>query len=200
MDQVSEISIAPRRTPLHAIRWPAIFAGLAVGISVQLLLMLIGIAAGLAAIEPRNQPDATAISVGAGVWNTISMLIASFIGGYVAARASGLRRTSDGVLHGVVSWGATMLLFAFLTTSALGSVFGGMFGLIASTGSIDIAQGGELTANAASAASGWLSAAIVLSLLAGIIGGSVGARGTRRMPRIEVRPTTLPSGHVPGAG
>lgn len=258
MDYVTDVATA-RRTPLYAIRWPAVFAGLAVGISVQLLLMLIGMAVGLAALEPGDQADARTISVAAGVWNTVTMLIAALIGGYVAARTSGLRRTSDGVLHGVVSWGATMLLFALLATSTIGSMLGGMFGLVASTGQqiasggnvpaaamevlrsvnrgdrqgavealqnrlgmspeeanrivdqasaltgqqgrAEAAPSGERAANTVSAASGWLSAAIVLSLLAGILGGSIGARGTRRMPRIEVRPTTtVPPAHVPGAG
>ena len=31
------------------------------------------------------------------------MLIAAFVGGYVAARSAGLRRRMDGILHGAVS-------------------------------------------------------------------------------------------------
>jgi hypothetical protein len=59
------------------------------------------------------------------------MLIAAVVGGYVAARLSGLRRTGDGVLHGAVSWGATTLLYAALATTALGTLTAGMFGLLA---------------------------------------------------------------------
>ena len=56
------------------------------------------------------------------------MLIAAFIGGYVAARASGLKRKSDGLLHGATAWAVTTLLFVMLAASAGGSMLGGVFG------------------------------------------------------------------------
>ena len=110
--------------------WPAIFASLAVGISVMLLLTLAGVAVGIAVVEPGAE-NPIAITIGAAAWQTASMLIAALVGGYVAARLSGLRRTGDGVLHGAVSWGATTLLYAVLATTALGALTAGMFGLLA---------------------------------------------------------------------
>ena len=59
------------------------------------------------------------------------MLIAAIVGGFVAARLSGLRRTADGVLHGAVAWGATTVLYALLATTAIGTLTAGMFGLLA---------------------------------------------------------------------
>lgn len=115
--------------PLGGIRWPAVFAGLAVGLGVHLLLMLFGIAAGFAAYGATDQPEGSTVSIAAAVWNTISMLIAALVGGFVAARASGLRRSADGMLHGVVSWGASMLFFAALTGSVAGTAVSGMFGM-----------------------------------------------------------------------
>jgi ABC-type dipeptide/oligopeptide/nickel transport system permease component len=55
------------------------------------------------------------------------MLIAALIGAYVAGRMSGLKRKTDGVLHGVVTWAVTTLLFVFLATSAGGSLLSGLF-------------------------------------------------------------------------
>ena len=123
-----EIPPPPDRVRLAPVSWPAIFASLAVGISVMLLLTLAGVAVGVSAVDPA---DAGAITMGAATWQTISMLIAAVVGGYVAARLSGLRRTADGVLHGAVSWGATTLLYAALATTALGTLTAGMFGLLA---------------------------------------------------------------------
>jgi hypothetical protein len=125
-----EFAPAPDRTRLSPISWPAIFASLAVGISVMLLLTLAGVAIGITVVEPGADLP-RAITVGAAVWQTISMLIAALVGGYVAARLSGLRRTADGVLHGAVSWGATTVLYAALATTALGTLTAGMFGLLA---------------------------------------------------------------------
>ncbi len=123
-----------RSVPIYTVRWPAVFAGVAVGLSVHLLLMLIGIAAGLTAadsladhpsrVDPRNA------AMVAAAWNGISMLVAAFVGGYVAARASGLRRTGDGVLHGVVAWAATTILTAILATTLFSAAMSGMFGVL----------------------------------------------------------------------
>jgi hypothetical protein len=118
------------RTRSSPISWPAIFASLAVGISAMLLLTLAGVAIGLTVVDPAAE-SAPTITMGAAVWQTISMLIAALVGGYVAARLSGLRRTTDGVLHGAVSWGATTVLYAALATTALGTLTAGMFGLLA---------------------------------------------------------------------
>jgi hypothetical protein len=127
-----EFSPAPDRARLSPISWAAIFASLAVGISVMLLLTLAGVAVGVSVVDPSSDSP-RAITMGAAVWQTISMLIAAIVGGYVAARLSGLRRTGDGVLHGAVSWGATTLLYAALATTALGTLTAGMFGLLAPT-------------------------------------------------------------------
>ena len=124
-----EFTPAPDRARLSSVSWPAIFASLAVGISVMLLLTLAGVAVGVSAVEP-GADSPRAITMGAAAWQTISMLIAALVGGYVAARLSGLRRTADGVLHGAVSWGATTLLYAALATTALGALTAGMFGLL----------------------------------------------------------------------
>lgn len=118
--------VATYRTPLAAIRWGAIIAGLAVGIATNLFLMLLGAAAGLAVLDVGENAEGGVVA--AAVWNAVSMIIAAFAGAYVAARSAGLRRTADGVLHGVVAWGVTMLLSAFLLTSLAGTAFGAMLG------------------------------------------------------------------------
>ena len=66
-------------------------------------------------------------ATGALIWAGLSMLIAALIGAYVAGRMSGLKRKTDGVLHGVVTWAVTTLLFVFLATSASGSLLSGLF-------------------------------------------------------------------------
>lgn len=131
--------------PLYSIRWPAVFAGLAVGLGIHLLLMLVGMATGLAVFGTGERPDGGSISMAAAVWNTISMIIAALIGGYVAARASGLRRSVDGMLHGVVSWGATMLFFVVLTGSLTGNALSGLFGMASSPVAANIASGSAST-------------------------------------------------------
>src|SRR3954468_19169977 len=125
-----EITPAPDRARLAPISWPAVFASLAVDVSVMLLLTLAGVAVGVSVVDTGSDGP-RAITMGAAAWQTVSMLVAAIVGGYVAARLSGLRRTGDGVLHGAVSWGATTVLYAALATTALGALTAGMFGLLA---------------------------------------------------------------------
>lgn len=122
---VTAAEAAMRRPLMPAVRWGAIMAGVAAGISVQLVLTLFGIATGLSVTDMANENAGTAM--GALLWAGTSMLVAAFIGGYVAARMSGLKRKSDGVLHGLVSWAVTTLLFASVALSAGGSLLGGIF-------------------------------------------------------------------------
>lgn len=113
-----------RRPLMPAIRWGAILAGVIVGISVQLALTLLGIAIGFTSTEIVQGEGPGA---GPMLWAGFSMLIAAFVGAYVAARMSGLKRKADGMLHGVVSWAVTTLLFAALATSAAGSMLNNLF-------------------------------------------------------------------------
>ncbi|NEX60367.1 hypothetical protein [Noviherbaspirillum galbum] len=114
-----------RRPLFPAVRWGAVLAGVAVGVSVQLALSLLGIATGLSTTDlAEGEP----MGVGALLWAGFSMLVAAFVGGYVAARMSGLKRKADGVLHGAVSWAVTTILFAALATSVGGSLVSGVFG------------------------------------------------------------------------
>ena len=134
-----------------------------------------------------------AIPLAAGVWNTLSMLAGALVGGYVAARASALRRIADGMLHGTVAWGATTLVFAAIALTSTSGFAGGLFNAIAENGRVGAPavprSAGAITAPApvtadnaarAAAASGWLTVATVLSLLGGLAGGALGARGARR--------------------
>lgn len=115
---------AGARRMFSAVRWGAVLAGVAVGLSVQLALTLLGIASGLSTTSVTRGEG---MGIGPLIWAGISMLVSAFVGGYVAARMSGLKRKADGVLHGAVSWAVTTILFAFLATSIGGALVGGVF-------------------------------------------------------------------------
>lgn len=236
-------SMRAYRLPTFNLRWSAIFAGLVVGIAVNLLLMLVGATAGLAVFDVGDSPSGIPLAVA--IWNALCMVVAAFAGGYVAARSAGLRRASDGVLHGVVAWGATMLLSAVFATSATGVALGSILATTSSRGgapaesvanlnlddrhesarvlqerlglsaeqanravdqalalsgreeraSPDNREAAEHKLRVASVASGWLSAATVLSLLAAVGGGVAGARGARRLAGAQLRRAILRRRH-----
>src|SRR5690606_7373482 len=131
---------SPRRAIVPAIRWGAVLAGVAVGISTQLVLTLLGIATGLSA---ANVVQGEMPGTGSLIWAGASMLVAAFVGAYVAARMPGWKRKAVGILPGVVSWAVTTLLFAALATSTGGAMLSGVFPAMNSAAMATVsAQGG----------------------------------------------------------
>lgn len=132
---VVEHAAGPGTGVLKRISWPAVFAGVALVLSVQLLLSLLGIGIGLSTIEPLEgtTPEAGTIGIGSAIWWVISILIALVVGGYVAAWLSGLAVRVDGMLHGLLTWAVTLLVSFVLLTSALGGLIGGAFNVLGST-------------------------------------------------------------------
>jgi hypothetical protein len=115
------------------VKWSAIFAGWAVGLATQMVLMLLGLAIGAWSIDFRDAQSSDGVPMGTAVWTGLSMLASAFTGGYVAARLSGSPVRSDGIYHGAVVWGVNWLVFAWLTTTAMAYVVGGLFTAFGST-------------------------------------------------------------------
>lgn len=122
----------PVTADLRRVSWPAIIAGIVIALIVQLLITMLGAAIGLASITPASgdSADAGALSIGAAVWWAISGIIAAYVGGWVAARASGIPSSGAGLLHGLVTWAATMIVIFLLLSSAVGAVVGGAFSIL----------------------------------------------------------------------
>jgi hypothetical protein len=121
------------------VSWQAIFAGVVVAISVQMLLALLGAGIGLGMIEPASG----SFGIGAGLWWLVSNLIALVAGGYAAAWLAGNTLRFDGMLHGIVTWGVTLLLTFYLLTTALGSLIGGAFSMVGSVASTAASAAGQ---------------------------------------------------------
>lgn len=115
------------------IKWGAVFAGWVVGLAVQMVLMLLGLGFGAWAIDFRDNNPAEGLPTGAAIWTGVSMLIAAFTGGYVTSRLSGIFTRPDGLYHGIVVWGVNWLIFAWLTTTAMAAMVGGVFSVFGST-------------------------------------------------------------------
>jgi hypothetical protein len=115
------------------IKWSAIFAGWAVGLAVQMVLTLAGLGFGAWAIDLHEPDPVEGVPLGAAVWTGLSMLISAFVGGYMTARLSGTAERADGVYHAVVVWGVNWLVFAWLTTTAMATMIGGVFSVFGTT-------------------------------------------------------------------
>lgn len=107
--------------PFARISWGGIIAGLALVIALQMLLTLLGLGIGLSTVRPATgeAPDAGAIGLGGALWWVVTNWIALIAGGYVAARLAGSHHTEDGVLHGLVTWAAALILSGALLAGAV---------------------------------------------------------------------------------
>ena len=119
---------------INQISWGAVFAGVVIALTAQLLLNLVGVGIGLATIDPSaaNNPDPKTFSIGAGVWWAISGIVAALIGGYAAGRLSGRPKESTTGWHGLIAWAGTTLVVFYLLSTALGAVVGGAFSAVSS--------------------------------------------------------------------
>jgi hypothetical protein len=123
--QSDRSQVAPTATfpaPLERVEWGGIWAGyaLAVGMAVLLTFLVLGI--GLSSVNPMDVNSWASVAGGAAVWSGIVILIAVFIGAWVAGSAPAGSR-GHGILRGVTLWGLVMItavtMFGWLATHAV---------------------------------------------------------------------------------
>lgn len=126
--------------PPMKLSWSAIFGGVVAGLGIWALLYALGLALGLSAINPNNPESARPSGIFGGIWGILVPLVALFIGGAIAGRGAGLIHRAGGAIHGLVMWGVTTVVGAFLVGNLLSSALGGMVSL----GSGAVRSGGNM--------------------------------------------------------
>jgi hypothetical protein len=135
---VSPISPAEdaRTIMLNKVSWGAILAGVVVALVTQLILNMLGIGIGAATLDPSagaaDNPSATGLSLGAGIWWTVSGILAALAGGYTAGRLAGKPQESTAGWHGLTTWALTTLVVFYLLTTAVGGLLGGAYRTVTS--------------------------------------------------------------------
>lgn len=185
-----EIIDAERRGALTGIvpaklSWGALFGALFVSLGVFALLMSIGLAVGLTAINPSQPASAKGAGIGIGVWSAISSIIALFVGGLLASRTAGIVDRTVGAVHGAVLWGLGTVLTIFLLVSAVRVVGGG----VANLGAAVISAGGV---GAQAAATGGDELAQALGISTNDLAAAVNQR-LRREGKPPVSPAQMQS-------
>lgn len=124
-----------RTVLLNTVSWGAIFAGAVTALVTQVILNMVGVGVGLSSVSTTgaDNPAASTLSAGAGIWFVVSGIVASLAGGFLAGRLSGKPLTGAAGLHGLVSWAVTTLVVLYLLTSAAGGLIGGAFSGVTST-------------------------------------------------------------------
>ena len=117
-----------------AVSWGAIFAGAIAAAALSLILLILGTGLGLSAVSPwaPNGISAGTFGVSAIAWITVTQLLASGMGGYLAGRlrAKWVSVHNDEVYfrdtaHGFLAWAVASLITAAVLASATGAIVGG---------------------------------------------------------------------------
>ena len=117
-----------------AVSWAAIFAGAIAAAALSLILLILGTGLGLSAVSPwaPNGISAGSFGVSAIVWITLTQLLASGMGGYLAGRLRSrwVSVHTDEVyfrdtVHGFLAWGVASLVTAAVLASATGAIVSG---------------------------------------------------------------------------
>lgn len=116
------------------VSWGAILAGAAAAAALSLILLMLGIGLGLSSVSPWKQDGVSAAAFGIStiIWITLTQLVASGMGGYLAGRlrTKWVSVHTDEVYfrdtaHGFLAWAIASLATAALLTSVIGSIVSG---------------------------------------------------------------------------
>jgi hypothetical protein len=116
------------------VSWGAIVAGAVVAAALSLALIALGVGLGLSAISPwsGSGASATTFKIGSGVYLAVVAVLASTVGGYLAARLRTRWTTLNpnevffrDTAHGLITWAFATVLSAVALGSATTSIVGG---------------------------------------------------------------------------
>ena len=85
------------------VSWGGIWGGVLVALGVLMLLTALGLAIGVSAVDPGQTASST-IGAGAGIWGSLSLLIALFVGGLAATRIGAITDRTTGFFEGALVW------------------------------------------------------------------------------------------------
>ena len=148
------------------VSWGGVFGGVLVALGFLLLMTALGVAVGISAAQP-GETDAGTLGAGAGIWAGVTLLVALFIGGWVSTRIGAIFDGTTGFFEGALVWVVSVLLVLCMASAGMGIL-----------GLSSVLQSSQATSAA------WITfGALLLSLLAAVLGAVAG----RRDPLKEAR-------------
>lgn len=180
------VQTATFSAPRDSVRWGAIVAGLITTIGLFLLLSLLALGFGLAAVTTVEGSAPVDIASTSGIVAAIIGLFSFFVGGWVAGRTGAAVGAAAGAFNGFLVWALSLLLILWLGVSGLGALFGAAGDIFATLPPTAVPDPGTVDPNVqvdpSAAAEAVRNSAFVaffslgLPALAAIIGGAVGVR------------------------
>ena len=126
-------TILPPPALLSRVSWGAIFAGAVSAVALTALFSLLGLGIGFGSLDPAEGDSVSGVPKATLAWWAVTSIVATGIGGFVAARLAGIPRTLTGALHGLAVWAVATILTLWLATTAVGFALGATANLVTST-------------------------------------------------------------------
>lgn len=131
--------------------WGAVIAGCVVALSLHVVLVLAGLALGVALVNPQPyRDDLPGLSIAAGVAWTVSALISLWIGGWVAGRTGKIGPGNAGGIHGMLVWAVSTVVIFLSLSSGTSLLVGGALKTIGS-GAVQAASRAGMVAHGSAA-------------------------------------------------
>jgi hypothetical protein len=162
------------------VQWSAIVGGVFVALIVHILLNMIGAGIGAVSMDAPAEGEAQAIGWGAFAWWSISGIIAAFVGGWSAGALSGASSSTNGALHGFLSWTVTTVLVVIGAAIATGTAAAVIGAMVAPTAVTEQAQ--ETTEAARTAVAAFSLASVIALLIGAVAATWAGRLGNRTAP------------------
>jgi hypothetical protein len=173
---------ARQRDRFGGIRWGSAFFGLLSAIGLAALLLGIvaaaGVAIGVSQIENVTNGDADTIGLGGAILVLAALAVSWYCGGYVAGRMARF----DGARQGVGVWAWTIAIGAVLAIAAV--IGGSEWDVLQQLNLPNVAVGDESLTTTGLIT---LAAALVVTLVFGVLGGKAGEIFHRRVDRFAAR-------------
>ncbi len=110
---------------VRRVSWGAIFAGAVIATALMVFFTTLGIGIGTGVINPATEANPLdGLLTGSAIYTVVTQLISLAVGGYVAARMSGIARSVSAVLHGATVWGVTTVFLAAAAVMGGSAIFG----------------------------------------------------------------------------
>jgi hypothetical protein len=173
---------ARQRDRFGGIRWGSAFFGLLSAIGLAALLLGIvaaaGVAIGVSEIEDVTNGDADTIGLGGAILVLAALAVSWYCGGYVAGRMARF----DGARQGVGVWAWTIAIGAVLAIAAV--IGGSEYDVLQQLNLPNVAVGDQSLTTTGLIT---LAAALVVTLVFGVLGGKAGEIFHRRVDRFAAR-------------
>ena len=120
---------ATQRWVAWPVNWSAVWVGALASLAAVVVFGLIGTALGAHLVGPEHRVvNLREIGLVTLIFSVFSAFFACVIGGWIAAKIAGIRRSEPAMLHGGVSWLLVTPILIALAALGAGSYFGGWHG------------------------------------------------------------------------